>query len=81
MKQNVLIRLIENLRKFDIQYALLRIDDMELLADNEIDILISQDHMDQLREVMSNSNFFSWKSRRFLKKEVYGHFDGDQLFL
>jgi thymidylate kinase len=81
MKQNVLIRLVENLGKSDIQYALLRIDDMQSLAENEIDILISQDHMDQLREVMSNSNFFSWKSRRFLKKEVYGHFDGDQLFL
>lgn len=81
MKQNVFIELIENLGKQNIRYALLRTDELESMDDNEIDILIRPDHKDQLKEVMSNSNFSCWKSRKFLKKEVYAYFDGDQLLL
>jgi thymidylate kinase len=81
MKQDVLIELIESLGKQNISYALLRVDDMESGDENEIDILIQPDSINQFKEVMSNSNFFCWKSRKFLKKEVYGYFDGNRLFL
>ena len=81
MKQNALIELIESLGKHNIRYALLRVDDLESSTENEMDILIWPSHISQFKTVIDKSNFFCWKSRRFLKKEVYAYFDGDVLFL
>jgi thymidylate kinase len=81
MKQNVFIALIENLRRHNIKYALLRVDDIESLVENELDILVWPAHITEFRAIMHEMNFVCWKSRKFLKKEVYAQFDGNQLYL
>lgn len=81
MKQNEFIALIENLGKHKIKYALLRIDNIELLIENELDILVWPAHINEFKAIMHKMNFVCWKSRKFLKKEVYAHFDGNQLYL
>jgi len=81
MKQNLFIRVIDNLRDHNIKYTFLRVEDIKSLDENELDILIWPTQIAEFRSIMHEMNFVCWKSRKFLKKEVYAHFDRDQLYL
>lgn len=81
MKQNEFIALIENLGRYKIKYALLRVDNIESLIESELDILVWPAHITEFKAIMQEMNFVCWKSRTFLKKEVYAQFNGNQLYL
>lgn len=81
MSQNIFIELIDNLTAHNIKFTLLRVSDIEWLEENELDILVWPAHTNEFIHVMNDTNFVRWKSRKFLKKEVFARFDGDQLYL
>lgn len=81
MNQNLFIELLDNLKEQNIKYTLLRVDDIESFEENELDILIWPTHISEFVNIMQRMNFVCWKSRRFLKKEVYASFQSGQLYL
>ena len=62
MKQNEFIALIENLGRYKIKYALLRVDNIESLIESELDILVWPAHITEFKAIMQEMNFVCWRN-------------------